>query len=121
MAELSIFREELMEDKECGITELYNEFFHEPASRLHKLHAKLDELVMQAYGFSADADILAELLALNQTLAAKEKAGEYVVGPWAPEASPATTQHPNKKTPSINTQSKKRSSHNQKTTVPKSA
>jgi hypothetical protein len=39
-------------------------------------------LVLQAYGFSPDDDLREKLLALNLALAAKEKNGEAVVGPW---------------------------------------
>lgn len=53
---------------------------------LFKLHAKLDQLVMQAYEFNSDDDILAKLLELNIELADKEKRGESVVGPWSPDA-----------------------------------
>ncbi|MBC7970705.1 MAG: hypothetical protein H7Z11_11375 [Verrucomicrobia bacterium] len=73
-----------MERKQWGITKLYNEYFHEPTSQLYKLHAKLDALVLQAYRFTADDDLLEKLLALNLELAAKEKRGEAVIGPWAP-------------------------------------
>jgi uncharacterized membrane protein len=60
-------------------------FFNEPASQLSKLHAELDKLVMKAYGFNTQNDILERLLELNQELAEKEKRGESVIGPWAPE------------------------------------
>jgi len=73
-----------MEKKQWGITKLYNEYFHEPTSQLFKLHAKLDALVLQAYGFNPGEDLLEKLLELNQELAEKEKQGETVVGPWAP-------------------------------------
>ncbi|MFB8792600.1 MAG: type IIL restriction-modification enzyme MmeI [Potamolinea sp.] len=82
--ELHKYRTEEMEKKQWGITQLYNHFFHEPSSQLFKLHAKLDQLVMQAYGFNSNDDILAKLLELNLELAEKEKRGESVVGPWAP-------------------------------------
>ena len=82
--ELHDYRTEQMEKKQWGITQLYNQFFHEPSSQLFKLHTKLDQLVMQAYGFKSDDDILAKLLELNLELAEKEKRGESVVGPWAP-------------------------------------
>lgn len=75
-----------MEQKQWGITKLYNEYFAEPTSQLFKLHAKLDRLVMQAYGFNDTDDILEKLLALNLELAAKEQRGEPVVGCWAPAA-----------------------------------
>lgn len=82
--ELHDYRTEQMEKKQWGITTLYNKFFDEPSSQLHKLHAKLDQLVLQAYGFDASDDILEKLLTLNLELAAKEKQGEAIVGPWAP-------------------------------------
>lgn len=82
--ELHQYRTEIMEKKQWGITQLYNQFFHEPASQLYKLHAKLDDLVMKAYGFKSGDDILEKLLELNLELAEKEKQGEAVVGPWSP-------------------------------------
>ena len=69
-----------MESKQWGITKLYNEYFHEPTSQLYKLHVKLDQLVMQAYGFSEDDDILSKLLELNLELAEREKQGLPVIG-----------------------------------------
>ncbi len=82
--DLHNYRSEQMEKKQWGITQLYNKFFDEPSSQLYKLHAKLNQLVMQAYEFSPDDDILEKLLALNLELAQKEKRGEPVVGSWAP-------------------------------------
>ncbi len=82
--ELHDYRTEQMEKKQWGITQLYNKFFDEPSSQLYKLHAKLDQSVMQAYGFSPNDDILEKLLELNLELAQKEKQGEPVVGAWAP-------------------------------------
>ena len=64
--------------KQWGITKLYNEYFHEPTSQFFKLHAKLDRLVMQAYGFNPDDDLLEDLLTLNLELAGKEKQGEAI-------------------------------------------
>lgn len=72
-----------MERKQWGITKLYNEYFHEPTSQLSRLH----QLVLQAYGFNPDDDLLKKLLALNLELAEKEKRGDPVVGPWAPNGS----------------------------------
>jgi SAM-dependent methyltransferase len=82
--DLHNYRTEQMEKKQWGITQLYNKFFNEPSSQLYKLHAKLDQLVMQAYGFSSGDDILEKLLALNLELAEKEKRGESVIGAWSP-------------------------------------
>ncbi|MDX2256276.1 MAG: DNA methyltransferase [Pseudanabaenaceae cyanobacterium bins.39] len=69
MQELHQYRTEQMESKQWGITKLYNEYFHEPASQLYKLHAKLDKLVMQLYGFNDSDDLLEKLLHLNQEIA----------------------------------------------------
>ena len=73
MQELHQYRTEQMESKQWGITKLYNEYFHEPASQLYKLHAKLDKLVMQIYGFSDSDDLLEKLLQLNQAIASQQK------------------------------------------------
>ncbi|BAU66857.1 DNA modification methyltransferase related protein [Stanieria sp. NIES-3757] len=78
--ELHQYRTEQMENKQWGITQLYNKFFHEPASKLYQLHQQLDALVMQAYGFKADDNILEKLLELNLELAVKEQRGEKVIG-----------------------------------------
>jgi type II restriction/modification system DNA methylase subunit YeeA len=85
--ELHQYRSEQMEQKQWGITKLYNAYFNEPASQLYKLHKQLDALVLQAYGFSPDDDLLEKLLALNLELAEKEKSGGAVVGPWDPTQS----------------------------------
>lgn len=82
--ELHAYRSTQMESKQWGITKLYNEYFHEPTSQLYKLHAKLDKLVLQAYGFTPKDDLLEKLLNLNLELAEKEKNGVAVIGPWAP-------------------------------------
>ena len=83
--ELHEYRTQQMEKKQWGITQLYNEYFHEPASKLYQLHQELDKLVMQAYNFSPEDDILAELLKLNFKLAEKETRGEKVIGAEAPD------------------------------------
>ncbi|WP_414542490.1 DNA methyltransferase [Nostoc sp. CCY0012] len=82
--ELHQYRTQQMESKQWGITTLYNKFFNEPSSQLYKLHEQLDKLVMQAYKFKSNDDILEKLLTLNLELAEKEKQGETVIGPWSP-------------------------------------
>lgn len=82
--ELHQYRSEQMEAKQWGITTLYNAFFDEPSSKLYKLHAELNKLVMQAYSFKEKDDILEKLLELNLELAEKEKQGESIIGCWAP-------------------------------------
>jgi hypothetical protein len=83
--ELHRYRSEQMEKKQWGITKLYNQFFHEPSSQLFKLHAKLDDLVLQAYSFHKTDDLLEKLLTLNLKLAEREQQGEAIIGPWTPE------------------------------------
>jgi hypothetical protein len=61
-----------------------NEYFYRDDCQRFKLHAKLDRLVLQAYGFHPDDDLLEKLLTLNLELAEKEKRGDAIVGPWAP-------------------------------------
>jgi hypothetical protein len=78
------YRTFVMDKNQWGITNLYNQFFDESSSLLHKLHAKLDQLVMQAYGFDSKDDILEQLLVLNLELAEKERQGQRIVGPWTP-------------------------------------
>ncbi|MBW4477120.1 MAG: N-6 DNA methylase [Tolypothrix brevis GSE-NOS-MK-07-07A] len=82
--ELHQYRTQQMEAKQWGITTLYNKFFNEPTSQLYKLHEQLDKLVMQAYGFNPNDDILEKLVELNLELAEKEKRGETIVGCWTP-------------------------------------
>ena len=84
MTTLNDYRNEVMVAKGWGITDLYNAYFHEPASQLAKLHQGLDALVLKAYGWKAKEDILSNLLDLNLELAEREAAGRKVVGPWAP-------------------------------------
>jgi hypothetical protein len=78
--ELHQYRAEQIETKQWSITKLYNEYFHESASQLFKLHAQLDRLVMEAYGFKTEEDILTKLLALNLELAEREKQGLSIMG-----------------------------------------
>ncbi|MFO5493496.1 MAG: type IIL restriction-modification enzyme MmeI, partial [Cuspidothrix sp.] len=77
--ELHQYRTQQMETKQWGITTLYNKFFNEPSSQLYKLHQQLDKLVMDAYKFKPEDDILEKLLILNLELAEKEKQGIKIV------------------------------------------
>ncbi|MDB9466338.1 DNA methyltransferase [Dolichospermum circinale] len=79
--ELNEHRSQQMETKQWGITTLYNKFFTEPSSQLYKLHQQLDKLVMSAYQFNPEDDILERLLLLNLELAEKEKQGIKIIGP----------------------------------------
>lgn len=84
MQDLHEYRSDLMNRRGWGITKLYNEYFHEPSSRLCKLHQHLDKLVLQAYDFTSSDPLLDRLLTLNLELAEKEKNGEPVMGASAP-------------------------------------
>jgi hypothetical protein len=84
MMALNDYRNQVMVEKNWGITDLYNAYFDEPASQLAKLHRALDALVLKAYGWKGGDDILSNLLDLNLELAEREADGEKVVGPWAP-------------------------------------
>jgi len=58
------------------------------ANPLKDAHAALDAAVLAAYGFSAKADLLAQLLALNQQVAAKLDRTEPVTAPGIPAGCP---------------------------------
>ncbi len=51
---------------------------------LKDAHAALDAAVLAAYGFTPKKDLLAQLLALNLAVSAKEKAGHPVTSPGIP-------------------------------------
>lgn len=91
MVELNDYRNGWMVEQQKGITEMYNRYFDEPASKLRKLHDALDALdalVLKAYGWSAKDDVLSNLLDLNLELAELEAEGRSVVGPWDPNCGP---------------------------------
>jgi SAM-dependent methyltransferase len=80
MIKIHEYRSKEMEKKGWGITQLYNQYFHESASTLYKFHQELDQLVMSAYHFLESDKILEKLLQLNQECAEKEQQGEMVIG-----------------------------------------
>ncbi|WP_071188275.1 DNA methyltransferase [Trichormus sp. NMC-1] len=82
--ELHQYRTQQMESKQWGITTLYNKFFNEPSSQLYQLHQQLDKLVMEAYKFQPEDDILEKLLILNLELAENEKQGIKIIGLYPP-------------------------------------
>jgi hypothetical protein len=53
-----------------------------------EVHAELDAAVMEAYGFSAEKDLLAQILELNLEVAKRIEAGEKVVAPGIPPGYP---------------------------------
>jgi hypothetical protein len=71
-----------------GLRALYRTLELPGANPLKDAHAALDTAVLNAYGFSAKKDLLAQLLALNQAVAAKIEKGEAVVSPGVPKNYP---------------------------------
>ena len=57
-------------------------------SPLKDAHAALDAAVLDAYGFSPRKDLLAQILELNQSVAARIEAGEIVTAPGIPPGYP---------------------------------
>ena len=88
MTELNDYRNTWMVEQQKGITEMYNRYFDEPASKLRKLHNSLDALVLKAYGWGTRDELLSKLLNLNQELAELEAEGRAIVGPWDPTSKP---------------------------------
>ena len=58
-------------------------------NRRYKIMAAHGTAVLTACGFSAKKDLLAQLLALNQQVAAKIEKGEPVTAPGVPKNYPA--------------------------------
>ena len=58
------------------------------ANPLKAAHAALDAAVLAAYGFSARRDLLTQLLAMNQEVAAKIERCESVTAPGVPPNYP---------------------------------
>ena len=58
-----------------SLEEQYKSLRDPGRNALRDLQSELDAAVADAYGFSSDDDVLAQLLALNQSIAAQEKSG----------------------------------------------
>jgi len=71
-----------------GLRALYRTLELPGANPLKDAHAALDTAVLTAYGFNAKKDLLAQLLALNQAVAAKIAQGEPVIAPGVPSNYP---------------------------------
>ncbi len=82
VAEPLAFRAERMAQ---GITigQQYNSLRQPGRSRLRDLHEALDRAVLDVYGFDPDEDLLAQILALNLSVAEQEQVGGAVRGPGA--------------------------------------
>jgi hypothetical protein len=71
-----------------GLRALYRTLELPGANPLKDAHAALDTAVLTAYGFNPKRDLLAQLLALNQKVAAKIENGESVTAPGVPKNYP---------------------------------
>jgi hypothetical protein len=81
---LRALRREIMGKLGYSLRELYRTLEDPGANPLRDAHTHLDAAVRTAYAMPKDADPLAFLLALNLTLAAREKAGEKITSPGIP-------------------------------------
>jgi hypothetical protein len=86
--ELRAVRAEALPKLKGGLRALYRTLELPGANPLKDAHAALDTAVLTAYGFSAKKDLLAQLLALNQQVAAKIEKGEPVTAPGVPKNYP---------------------------------
>ena len=90
--EVRRIRAETLPQLKGGLRALYRTLELPGANPLKAAHAALDALdaaVLAAYGFTAKADLLAQLLALNQTVAARIASGTPVTAPGIPATFPA--------------------------------
>ncbi len=86
--EVRRIRAEALSKLKGGLRALYRTLELPGANPLKDAHAALDAAVLAAYGFSAKKDLLAQLLALNQSVAARLTAGEPVTAPGIPSGFP---------------------------------
>jgi hypothetical protein len=82
--EIRRIRAEALQYHKGGLRALYRTLELPGANPLKDAHAALDAAVLAAYGFSPKADLLSQLLALNQEVAAKITAGQHVTAPGLP-------------------------------------
>ena len=71
-----------------GLRALYRTLELLGANPLKDRHAGLDTAVLTGYGFNAKKDLLAQLLVLNQEVAAKIENGSPVTAPGVPKNYP---------------------------------
>jgi len=86
--EVRRIRTEALPKLKGGLRALYRTLELPGANPLKDAHAALDAAVLAAYGFRAEADLLAQLLDLNQQVAAKIAASEPVTSPGIPTGFP---------------------------------
>ncbi len=81
-------RAEALQKMKGGLRALYRTLELPGANPLKDAHAALDAAVLTAYGFNAKKDLLAQLLARNQEVAAKLEKGLPVTAPGVPKDYP---------------------------------
>jgi len=86
--ELRRVRAEALPKIKGGLRALYRTLELPGANPLKDAHAALDTAVLTAYGFNPKKDLLAQLLALNQAVAARIENGESVTAPGVPKNYP---------------------------------
>jgi hypothetical protein len=86
--ELRRVRAEALPKMKGGLRALYRTLELPGANPLKDAHAALDTAVLTAYGFNPKRDLLAQLLALNQAVAAKIENAEPVTAPGVPKNYP---------------------------------
>ena len=86
--EVRRIRAEALPKLKGGLRALYRTLELPGANPLKDAHAALGAAVLAAYGFTAKADLLAQLLALNQQVAAKLERAEPVTAPGIPAGFP---------------------------------
>jgi hypothetical protein len=84
-------REEALTKIKGGLRAVYRTLELPGKNPLKDAHAALDAAVLEAYGFDAKNDLLAQLLELNLAVAARIEAGESVVPPGIPPTYPTPT------------------------------
>ena len=86
--EVRRIRAEALPKLRGGLRALYRTLELPGANPLKDAHAALGAAVLAAYGFTAKADPLAQLLVLNQQVAAKLERAEPVTAPGIPAGFP---------------------------------
>jgi len=81
-------RAEALKNVKGGLRAVYRTLELPGKSPLKDAHAALDAAVLDAYGFSAKKDLLAQLLELNLAVARRIENGEPVTAPGVPPAYP---------------------------------
>ncbi len=81
-------RDEALGKVRGGLRAVYRTLELPGKNPLRDAHAALDAAVLAAYGFSPRGDLLAQLLELNLSVAARIEAGEPVAAPGVPPSYP---------------------------------